>query len=113
MTSVWPPDGKLAMLPARRPSQITALKVMSGKPSHPGHVRVEGMPVIRVLSGERGHLDTLRVTHLLEQGAQIPVLHWAQRHKHHVLTSRPLRTPVSSWSSTNRAARKANTPSAA
>jgi hypothetical protein len=42
-------------------------------------VRVEGVPVVRVFWREGGHPDGFRVTHLLEQGIQIPVLYRAQR----------------------------------
>jgi hypothetical protein len=50
-------------------------------------VRVEGVPVVRVLRCERCHPDAFRVTHLLEQGVQIPVLHRAQRDNSHVHAS--------------------------
>jgi hypothetical protein len=50
-------------------------------------VRVEGVPVVRVLTGEGSHPGAFRVTHLLEQGIQISVLHRAQRDASHVHTS--------------------------
>ena len=74
------------MPPARRPSQITALMVTSVN-FYPGHVRVEGVPVVRVLSREGSHPDALWVTHLLEQDVQIPVRYRAQRDNSHVRAS--------------------------
>jgi hypothetical protein len=50
-------------------------------------VRVEGVPVVRVLGREGGHPDAFRVTHLLEQRIQIPILYRAQRDNSHVHTS--------------------------
>lgn len=35
-------------------------------------MRVEGVPVVRVLGREGSHPDAFRVTHLLEQGIQTP-----------------------------------------
>jgi hypothetical protein len=61
--------------------------VISGEFSAPGPVRVEGVAVVGVLGGEGRHPDAFGVTHLLEQGIQIPVLDRAQRDNSHGHTS--------------------------
>jgi hypothetical protein len=45
----------------------------AGRASHPGHVSVEGVPVIWVLSGECGHPYRFGVAHLIEQRVQVGI----------------------------------------
>jgi hypothetical protein len=61
------------MLPMSWPSQVMARSVVSGKRSHPGHVSVEGVPVIWVLRGEGGHLHRFGGATLIEQRVQVGI----------------------------------------